>query len=93
MHDHVDDNGAEERSFELLSFLELFGPDGSPFPAPEAGWPPVMPKVTIPDVSDLYSRQQRYCRIPPDKSAVFCRRPTSSPAAPLSASMERISDR
>jgi len=24
------------------------------------------------------SRRQRYCRIPPDKSAVFCRRPTSS---------------
>ena len=39
------------------------------------------------------SRRQRYCRIPPDKSAVFCRRPTSSPAPPLSASMERISDR
>jgi len=40
MHDHVDDNGAEERSFVLLSFLELFGPAGSPFPAREAGWPP-----------------------------------------------------
>jgi len=37
MHDHVDDNGAEERSFQLLSFLELFGPAGSPFPAREAG--------------------------------------------------------
>jgi hypothetical protein len=30
-----------------------------------------MLKLTIPDVPDLYSRQQRYCRIPPDKSAVF----------------------
>src|SRR5215472_7704797 len=57
MHDHVDDNGAEERSFELLSFLELFGLDGSPFPAPEAGWQPVRLKLTIPDVPDLYSRQ------------------------------------
>ena len=53
----------------------------------------VMLNLTIPDVPDLYSREQRYCKIPPDKSAVFCRRPTSSPAAPLSASMERISDR
>src|SRR5262245_27602115 len=51
-----------------------------------------MVKLTIPDVPDLYSRQQRYCRIPPDKSEVFFRRPTSSPAPPLSASME-ISDR
>ena len=25
MHDRVDDKGAEERGFELLSFLELFG--------------------------------------------------------------------
>jgi hypothetical protein len=92
MHDQVDDNGAEERGFELLSFLELWAgwlafsqharPDGRQ----------VMLK-TIPDVPDLYSRRQRYCRIPPDKSAVFCRRPTSSPAPPLSASMERISDR
>ena len=40
MHDHVHDNGAEERGFELLSFLELFGPAGSLFPAREAGWPP-----------------------------------------------------
>ena len=39
------------------------------------------------------SRRQRYCRIPPDKSAVFCRRPTSSSAPPLSAGMECISDR
>src|SRR5262249_61664401 len=31
---------AEQRGFELLSFLELFGPAGSPFPAREAGWPP-----------------------------------------------------
>jgi hypothetical protein len=37
MHDRVDANGAEERDFELLSFLELFGPAGSPFPAREAG--------------------------------------------------------
>src|SRR5215470_917074 len=81
MHDQVDDNGAEERGFELLSFLELLGwlarlsqharPDGRQ----------VMLKLTIPDVPDLYSRRQRYCRIPPDKSAVFCRRPTSSPGA------------
>ena len=89
MHDQVDDNVAEERGFELLSFLELFGPDGSPFPARGQ----VVLKLTIPDVPDLYSRQQRYCRIPPDKSAVFCRRLTSSPAPPLSASMERISVR
>src|SRR5262245_9500251 len=40
MHDRVDDNGAEERGFELLSFLELFGPACSPFPAHEAGWLP-----------------------------------------------------
>ena len=40
MHDQVDDNVAEERGFELLSFLELFGPAGSPFPARDAGWPP-----------------------------------------------------
>ncbi len=40
MRDRVDDNGAEERGFELLSFLELFGPAGSPFPARETGWPP-----------------------------------------------------
>jgi len=93
MHDRVDANGAEERGFELLSFLELFGrlarlsqharPDGRQ----------VMLKLTIPDVPDLYSRQPRYCRIPPDKSAVFCRRPASNPAPPLSASIERISDR
>jgi len=25
MHDQVDDNGAEARGFELLSFLEFFG--------------------------------------------------------------------
>ena len=42
MHDHVDDNGAEERSFELLSFLELFGAAGSPFPAREADGRQVM---------------------------------------------------
>ena len=93
MHDQVDDNVAEERGFELLSFLELLGrlarlsqharPDGRQ----------VMLKVTIPDVPDLYSRQQRYCRRPLTCPAVFCRRPASSPAAPLSASMERISDR
>ena len=63
MHDQVDDNVAEERGFELLSFLELFGPDGSPFPARGQ----VVLKLTIPDVPDLYSRQQRYCRIPPDR--------------------------
>src|SRR5215468_5899598 len=27
----------------------------------------VMLKLTIPDVPDLYSREQRYCKIPPDK--------------------------
>jgi hypothetical protein len=52
-----------------------------------------MLKLTIPDIPDLYSRQQRYCKIPRDKSAVFSRRPTSSPEPPLSAGMERISDR
>jgi hypothetical protein len=36
MHDQVDDNVSEERGFELLSFFELFGPAGSPFPAREA---------------------------------------------------------
>ena len=29
MHDRVDDDGAKERGFELLSFLELFGPAAS----------------------------------------------------------------
>src|SRR6516165_7825260 len=37
--------------------------------------------------------QKDYCKIPPDSSAVFCRRLTSNPAPPPSARSERISDR
>ena len=33
MRDQVDDNVAEERGFELLSFLELFGPALLAFPS------------------------------------------------------------
>ena len=33
MHDQVDDNVAEERGFELLSFLELFGTGWLAFPS------------------------------------------------------------
>ena len=33
MHDHVDDDGAQERSFELLSFLELFWAGWLAFPS------------------------------------------------------------
>jgi hypothetical protein len=33
MHDRVDDKGAEERGFELLSFLELFWAGWLAFPS------------------------------------------------------------
>src|SRR5271165_3802287 len=38
-------------------------------------------------------RRQGYCKMPPDNSAVFCRKLTSTPAPPPSASRERISER
>ena len=88
MHDQVDANSAEERGFELLSFLELFGPACSPFPAREAGWPPSNAQADNSGCSGSLFAPATLLQNTAGQVSGFL-----SPAPLLSASMERISDR